>query len=87
LFPFAVAVDTGGVFVTDSSRHLVLRFDEAGRLVQSLSRQGHAPGELYKPKAIVVDERGRLIVVDHGDNRAQIFTPGGDYVGTFFVHQ
>jgi len=88
LFPSALAVAAdGAVYVTDSGRSAVLKFDGSGRFVTSWGHVGHAQGELYKPTGIVTDDRGRVIVIDYGDNRAQIFDSNGTYVSRFFAHE
>jgi hypothetical protein len=48
-------------------------------LIQVNADGGH--GELKPAGARAVDKRGSLIVVDRGNNRLQVFRPGGTLVG------
>ena len=46
-------------------------------------RRGTDHGEFWKPKGIEQDERLRLIVVDQGNHRGQIFAPDGTWQVSF----
>jgi DNA-binding beta-propeller fold protein YncE len=42
--------------------------------------QGASPQELYGPRAITVDERGRVFVVDTGNKRVMVYDEEGGYL-------
>ena len=46
-------------------------------------RTGDADGLFYAPSGVAVIADGRIVVVDQGNHRAQIFSPQGDWLSTF----
>ena len=44
---------------------------------------GDADGRFHAPSALGVIQGDRLVVVDQGNHRAQIFTPDGQWLSTF----
>ena len=91
--PGGVAVDgKGTVYVTDVGARLVRRYapvpgaDGAARGARpdgAWGRAGTGAGEWTYPQAIAVDGRGRVYVVDMTDDRGQIFSDAGAYLGSF----
>lgn len=85
--PGGLAVDRAGVvYVTDVGARRVRRYTRAGaslRALASWGRAGTGPGEWTYPQAIAVDVRGRVYTADLADDRGQIFSPAGRYLGTF----
>ena len=83
--PFGIALSAHGLlYVTDLLNHSVrtLPPDSSGIYPPSgirWGRPGLGKGEMRRPRGLVVDERGRVIVVDHGNHRGCIF----DLDGTF----
>jgi hypothetical protein len=41
------------------------------------------PGQLHRPTGLAFMEDGRLLVLDHGHHRGQIFTADGEYLAAF----
>ena len=84
LRPFGVAAGRDGfVYVTDAAAHRVYTFREDGTFVRAWGTFGQDDGQFWKPKGIVQDERGRLIVIDHGNHRAGIFSAEGEWLVSF----
>ena len=82
--PFGITSGRDGfVYVTDVGSNSILKFEENGTFVKQWGIKGAKVGELWKPRGIAQDERLRLIVVDHGNHRAQIYDPDGNWQVTF----
>ena len=70
--------------VADGARGASIhRFDESGQLLRTWGRLGSRVGELVAPVALAVDATGRVLVVDHGADRVEIFTADGDHLGSW----
>jgi hypothetical protein len=88
--PVAVARDgNGNVFVADQTFNVIRRFTVGGDIatiagVADISGSfagdgGAATGASFdSPSAMAVDSSGRIFVVDAGNRRVRMFTPGGD---------
>ena len=60
----------------------VHKFAPDGRLLFSWGSPGKtAPGEFHIPHGIWVHSDGRVFVADRENDRIQIFTPGGEFLG------
>jgi DNA-binding beta-propeller fold protein YncE len=71
--PTDLATDrSGNVFVTDGRRGRVVKFDAAGRFVNTAGSPGTAPGEMKTAHSIAADANGRVYVAD-GNARIQVF--------------
>jgi len=46
---------------------------QTGRGLKTWGSPGRGPGELAYPWAVAVDKRDRVVVVDAGNNRLQVF--------------
>jgi hypothetical protein len=77
----------GSVFVSNTTRHAIFKFDPAGKFVRSFGRPGQGPGDLTNPgylsvldgKYLVVGESPavrRISVFDLDGNFVKIITPG-----------
>jgi DNA-binding beta-propeller fold protein YncE len=72
----------GDIYVTDGYRNCrVHRFTRDGRLVKSWGTPGKAEGQFHLPHSIAIDTGGKLYVADRANQRIQIFTPDGDFIG------
>lgn len=92
LEPFGACFDAQGrIFVADRGSHRVQRFSADGVFELSWGDiEPNAPaserlgaGQLHRPTGIAQVGDGRMLVVDHGNHRGQIFTPDGEYVAAF----
>ena len=78
--PHGVTVDASGdAYVSDAGADRIVRIDPSGEVAATWGSRGLGPGQLRRPRGLVVDGRGRLVVVDHGNHRGCIF----DLDGTF----
>jgi tripartite motif-containing protein 71 len=77
--PQGVCVDRrGALYVADTFRHQVLRFDAGMRFLGPVGQPGDAPGQLSEPQDLAVDDAGRLYVVECGTHRMQVFAGSGE---------
>ena len=68
--------------MTDGYRNArVHRFTHEGRLVKSWGEPGHGAGQFHLPHTIAFEDEGNLHVGDRSNERIQIFTPDGEYLG------
>lgn len=86
--PFGRIVDLevgadGSVFVLDALHRTVRVFDQTGEELRSFGRRGEGPGELEGPARLLWGPSGNLWVLDLGNARLTVFSPGGDLVGTY----
>ena len=73
----------GDLFVSDGyANSRVHKFSPEGRLLHSWGRPGkRGPGEFHIPHGIWVHWDGRVMVCDRENNRIQLFTGHGEYLG------
>ena len=77
-----IAHPNGDIYVTDGYRNArVHRFTRDGKLVTSWGTPGHAAGQFHLPHSIAIDDDGKLYVADRANQRIQIFSPDGDFLG------
>lgn len=70
----------GSVWVADAGLDRISHFDSGGALLGAWGGRGLGAGELFKPRGLAVDHHGRLVAVDHGNHRVQIFTADGGFL-------
>lgn len=73
----------GDLFVSDGyANSRVHKFSPDGKLLHSWGRPGkRGPGEFHIPHGIWVHWDGRVMVCDRENNRIQLFTGDGEYLG------
>ncbi len=73
----------GDLFVSDGyANSRVHKFSPDGRLLHSWGRPGkRGPGEFHIPHGIWVHWDGRVMVCDRENDRIQLFTGDGEYLG------
>ena len=59
-----------------------MRCGALDRMGEAAAR-GDADGRFHGPSGLGVIRDGRIVIVDQGNHRAQIFTPEGDWLSTF----
>ena len=59
--------------MADFFNHRVQKFTADGRFLVAFGEPGTAPGQLDRPSDAVVDDDGRVYVVDFGNDRIQVF--------------
>ncbi len=79
----ATLAPNGEMFVADGyGQYRVHRFSADGALLRSWGRKGTGPGEFGWPvHHAILDPRGRVLVLDRGNNRIQHFSIDGEYLG------
>ncbi|MDG2054214.1 MAG: NHL repeat-containing protein [Phycisphaerales bacterium] len=85
--PFGVTVVGDRVYVTDRATGEIVVFDVGDdQVVQRIAGpggRGFDVDQMFKPSGIVHDHQGRLIVLDEGNHRGQIWSPQGQWLVTF----
>lgn len=71
--PIGVCVDRGGNVWVSATNHRVQQWDSQGRFLQSMGKDGSAPGDFHYPHGLAVDSRNHLYVVDAQNSRIQKF--------------
>ena len=61
----------------------VIKFDASGRFLLQWGSSGTGPGQFGMPHCLAMDSKGRLYVGDRDNNRIQVFTQDGKYLGQF----
>jgi hypothetical protein len=81
--PRGIAADEDGTawVVGDAAR--VAQLDGDGRLLRAFGRPGLGPVEFDRPRAVGLDGRGRVVVLDWGNHRAMILSREGAQLGVF----
>jgi DNA-binding beta-propeller fold protein YncE len=49
----------------------------------AIGGDGIGAGQFYRPRGIMVDDKGRVFVIDYGNHRCQIFSPDGKFLEVF----
>src|SRR5262245_29595071 len=80
--PTDIAVATSGEFyVRDGyGNSRVVKFSREGKFVKEWGKKGTGEGEFNLPHAILLDDRGRVIVGDRENNRIQVFDADGKFL-------
>lgn len=79
------AEDLNGVLYRISRKaNIVSRVEASGAAAWTTGSRGSGPAQFNFPTALAADNRGRVLVVDRGNARVQIFEGvSGRYLGTF----
>lgn len=81
-FPFSIAVANGFTYVSDSRRQDIQKFRGA-TLVKAWGGPGNENGRFFQPEGVAVIDAARVLVIDQGGHRGQIFSPDGTFISTF----
>jgi DNA-binding beta-propeller fold protein YncE len=72
----------GDLYVSDGYGNCrVHQFSASGELKRSWGTPGSGPGQFYIPHGIAAAADGRILVCDRENDRIQIFSPDGEYLG------
>lgn len=72
--PTAALVDPSGMlWVVDSFRHHIKRFESDGKFIDLIGERGSAPGNFYFPVDFKMTSSGILGVLEKGSGRLQLF--------------
>jgi len=61
----------------------VMEFDRNGNFIKAWGAPGSGPGQFGIPHCLAMDSKGRLYVGDRDNNRIQVFTQDGKFLGQF----
>ncbi len=73
--------------LSDAAANRLDKFDPHGRLIRQWGACGTADGQFYMPSGIVQDVKGRILIVDLGNDRVQMFSPDGEFIRMFAVSE
>lgn len=78
---YGLGIDTrGNIYVADTGKHEILKYNYDGRLLRRFGREGSNKGEFFFPKDVVVGHSGHIIVADSGNQRIQKLNEEGHYL-------
>ena len=82
---YGVAVnDRDEIVVADNWNHCAQVFDSNGNFLRSFGRRGENPGEFDYPNGIIaIDKDRNIFISEWGNDRVQIFSWEGRYLGSF----
>ncbi len=80
LAPMALTFDSGEDLYVANRTGEILILNRAGKLLAKIGEPGSEPGMFSYPNGIVVDDRGRVIVSDSGNQRVQVFDRSGKLI-------
>lgn len=81
-YPFGLALAPGLLFVSDSRRHDVQKF-RGKALVGKWGSAGNEDGHFFQPEDVAVIDAQRVVVIDQGGTRGQVFSPDGVLLASF----
>jgi len=82
--PLDVAVDDSlSIYVTDTDRHLVRKFNRRGKELLDFGGFGTTPGKMAYPSGIALEPNGYIWISDTGNGRVQLFDPLGNRLYDF----
>jgi len=73
---------SGDIYVLDMDGSCVNIFDNQGKLIRKIGREGQGPGEFNRPFGIAIQPDGNLLVADSDNQRYQIFDKVGELITT-----
>ncbi len=78
-----VPAPSGELYVADGYRNArIHRFSADGALLNSWGEPGKSePNQFHLPHSLVVDQSGTVYVCDRENNRIQVFSPEGHFLG------
>ncbi|MEM7244554.1 MAG: NHL repeat-containing protein [Acidobacteriota bacterium] len=84
--PFGIALIGGAIAVSDEASHRIVVYDYAGKVLRTFGSDSPnlrpaerlGAGQLYRPAGMAELPDGRLLVVDHGNHRMQVFNAQGE---------
>ena len=81
-FPTSIARDSrGNYLITDSGNHRIVVFDSDWNLLFTFGQRGTEPGQFEYPLCVSVGKNDLLYVADLNNDRIQVFTSTGLYLG------
>lgn len=89
IYPLAMTTDqAGNLYVADGKQHQIMVFDSAGKLKLIFGQAGSLDGQMKYVNGIAVDnEKQRIIVLDAGNTRIQMFNLQGKFLQQILVEE
>jgi len=79
--PTGLALNNQGeLFVVDTRRHQVMKFNQAGDFISVIGRRGVGEGEFNFPTMLSINKNNQLLVTDSLNFRVQVFNQHGKFV-------
>ena len=73
----------GHLIVAEWSKHCITIIDPTnGRKIMSFGQLGSGRVQFSRPSAVAVTQDGRIVVVDHGNDRLQILSAEGTFIAS-----
>lgn len=76
----AVVDGYGALFVSDSQAHQIDKYNSRDRHIKRIGTQGVRAGEFEQPTHMAIDHQQRLVVVDAGNHRLQLYDLDGQWL-------
>ena len=73
----------GSTLVLDGQAFALRQYDAKGVYVRTIGRRGQGPGEYTRPSRIAALPDGRILLVDGGTGRINVYSPSGESVATW----
>jgi len=70
--------DRGDIYVLDSGKYRIQKYEKDGRYVQTIGRQGQGPGEFERPSGLYLDKKGNIYVL--GLSKIHLFDRQGEFI-------
>ena len=84
ILPVDVCTDSAGnLYVIDAGLDAVIKYNAAGDFIRRFGSTGTDDGELWMPSAVGIDCQNRVVVLDYGNHRGQLFTTEGEWLASF----
>jgi len=73
------------IILLDAKGRQVLVFNQDGRFIRRIGKQGQGPGEHQNPSTIWSDKKGNVFIGDHSTRRINKYDKNGDYISSFIT--
>jgi len=82
--PWGIAVSKNGDFiVSDIESHCLIVFDQHGRFIRVIGKEGRGKGEFKSPRGLAFNPNGHIVVAEKDNHRIHILTIDGIYKHKF----
>ena len=82
-FPTSIGTDSlGNYFITDSGNHRIVKFNKNWQRILTFGERGEGIGQFQYPLCVSIGENDLLYISDLNNNRVQIFSPFGQFLGS-----
>ena len=77
-------VNNNEILISDQCNHRIQHINiQTGTGLKSFGKLGAGKGELRKPLHVVLDDEGRIVVTECGNDRIQVLSQGGETILIF----